>query len=177
MFGFQKIDYFFVKKTVLTSYDVFFVIFLKISIKLLITDLQMITTPPFVMFFNKSIWYLGLFHVKMVNFSFLTSYDVIIDIIFVIFLKISTKLLIIELQTTTIPPFVMLFNESIWYLGLFYVKISNLSILKSYDVIFVIFYQNTHKITNIWPKNDHDTSFWKVYPRKYLISEVSLCKK
>ena len=110
----------------------FFVIFLKISIKLLIIDLQTTTIPPFVMFFNESIWYLGLFYVKIVNFSFLTS---LLTSFFVIFLKISIKLLIIDLQTTTIPPFVMFFNESIWYLGLFYFKIVNFSFLTSYDVI------------------------------------------
>ena len=31
---------------------------------------------------DNCIWYLGLFHVKIVNFSFLTLHDVIIDVIF-----------------------------------------------------------------------------------------------
>ena len=110
----------------------FVVIFLKISIWLLIIDLQTTTIPPFVMFFNVNIWYLGLFYVKIVDFLFLT---LSLTSFFVIFLKISIKLLIIDLKTTTIPSFVMFFNENIWCLGLFHVKIVCLSFLTSYDVI------------------------------------------
>ena len=89
----------------------FFVIFLKISIELLIIDLQTTTIPPFAMFFNESIWYLGLIHVKIVDLSFLTSYGVIIDVIFCHFFKISIKLQIIDLQTTHDTSFYKVF----WY--------------------------------------------------------------
>ena len=116
----------------------FFVIFLKISIKLLIIDLQTSTIPPFVMFFNESIWYLGLFHVKIVNFSFLTSHDVIIDVIFVIFLKICIQSVIFELKR---PPYTILrvfIPQNMWYLGWVYVEIVYLSILTSQDVIIIV---------------------------------------
>ena len=84
---------------------------------------------------SQNICYLWLNCLKIVNLSILTSYDVIINVIICIFFKNIHKICNIWPKYDHHTPFWEFIPQNMWSLCWVYVKIVNLSIFTSHDVI------------------------------------------